>query len=415
MTATEAEVSPASEMLRRRAEEKENVRQAGALTDGERAMQEANALFREGQFLKAAVGYSKAAKADPTNAVIQCNLAYALLKVNKFRQAAAAAGRCVEIDPSSFKGHFRRGLALLPLEDFEAAIDAFVLAVGASPANSPAQREAEQLLNRAKWLCKKHAEGEGKEVPSVAADAVDPDAEKEAMTAKQKMAQKQKMARQMRVKKHTKSMMDKVLADSEGVRELEDTPIGPGQKVASALDPSQIAELSTEDEVLSSKKRLVDGEKMPYDAERVGRFAAAELACVQVSPPPPPPQRICPAGTMHITGKHRRTHCVGPNYYFGARARTYARTHARTYARTHARTYARTHARYHRRRCASLLTGGPGRLRQWPAGHVQAGAVRAPDRDLPARYEFWHAVHAMAHAWRDASKHYHSFQGTAAP
>jgi len=246
-------------------------------------MQEANALFRDGLFLKAAGAYTKAAKTDPDNATIQCNLCYALLKVNKFRQAVKAAERCIELDPDSYKGHFRYGLALLGTDEYESAIAALALAASKSPANSPAQREAESCLAKAKWSCKLAFEAKKEEVPACAADAKDPATDKENLTPKEKMAMKQAKNRQNRLRKHVTTQMRKALSENEGVKELEETPIGPGQKVAtnaSELSADQIAALSTEKDVLDAKKRLMEGERLPYDAERVARFAKSELECI---------------------------------------------------------------------------------------------------------------------------------------
>ena len=154
---------------------------------GAEQMKAANDLFKSGEFLKAAGMYTKAAKNDPSNAVIHCNLAYALLKVNKFDKAVAAADSCLALDPESFKGHFRKGLATYGALEFEKSVDCFASAVDKSPENSPARREAKQMLQRAKWACKKNAEKQKQEVPANSADATNPDEDKEnELTPKEK-------------------------------------------------------------------------------------------------------------------------------------------------------------------------------------------------------------------------------------
>jgi len=252
---------------------------------GAEQMQAANELFKNGEFLKAAGMYTKAAKNDPNNAVIHCNLAYALLKVNKFDKAIAAADRCLAIDPESFKGHFRKGLATYGALEFEKSVDCFATAADKSPENSPARREAKQMLQRAKWACKKNAEKQKLEVPANSADATDPDEEKEnKLTPKEKLAKQMNTMKQQRVRKNVQTAMNKVVATSEALEELEEqTPFGAGKKVstvASELPEEEIAKLSSEEEVLAAKKRLMEGEQVAYNNERVGKFFEAELAAL---------------------------------------------------------------------------------------------------------------------------------------
>jgi tetratricopeptide (TPR) repeat protein len=253
---------------------------------GEEQMKAANELFKNGEFLKAAGMYTKAAKSDPDNAVVHCNLAYALLKVNKFDKAIAAADRCLALDPESFKGHFRKGLATYGALEFEKSVDCFAASVDKSPENSPARREAQKMLQRARWQCKKAAEKENQEVPANSVDATNPDDEKEnEMTPKEKMAKQMNTMRQQRVRKNVQVAMNKVVAASEALDELEEqTPFGAGKKVstvASEIPEEEIAKLSSEEAVIAAKKRLMEGEQVSYNNERVGKFAEAELAALR--------------------------------------------------------------------------------------------------------------------------------------
>lgn len=254
---------------------------------GAEQMKAANDLFKDGEFLKAAGMYTKAAKNDPTNAVIHCNLSYALLKIHKFDKAIAAAERCLELDPESFKGHFRKGLATYGALEFEKSVDSFASAVQKSPENSPARREAQQMLQRAKWACKQHAEKQKLEVPNNSADATNPDDDKEnkgELTPKEKLAKQMNTMKQQRVRKNVQTAMNKVVAVSEAMEELEEqTPFGAGKRVstvASELPEEEIATLSTEEEVLAAKTRLMEGQQVAYNNERVGKFADAELAAL---------------------------------------------------------------------------------------------------------------------------------------
>lgn len=253
---------------------------------GAEQMKQANELFKNGEFLKAAGMYTKAAKNDPNNPVIHCNLAYALLKVNKFDKAIAAADSCLQLDPQSFKGHFRKGLATYGALDFEKSVDCFSAAVEKSPENSPARREAQQMLQRAKWACKKNAEKQKQDVPANSVDATNPEDEKEnSLTPKEKLAKQMNTMRQQRVRKNVQTAMNKVVATSEALEELEEqTPFGAGKKVstaASEIPEEEIAKLSSEEEVLKAKNRLMEGEQVPYSNERVGKFAEAELEALR--------------------------------------------------------------------------------------------------------------------------------------
>ena len=254
-------------------------------TAAEQQMSAANDLFKDGEFLKAAGMYTKATKSDPTNPIGFCNLAYALLKVNKFDKAIAAADKCLELDPNSFKGHFRKGIAQYGALMFEEAVDSFATAASTSPENSPARREAQKMKQRAAWACKKGAEKEQKEVPSNSADASNPDEEKENLTPKEKMAKTMNTHRQQRVRKNVQLAMNKVVAASEAIEELEEqTPFGAGKRVstvASEIPEEEIAKLSSEEEVIAVKKELMEGEQVSYDAERVARFAAKEMAALR--------------------------------------------------------------------------------------------------------------------------------------
>lgn len=254
-------------------------------TLAEQQMNQANDLFKDGEFLKAAGMYTKATKSDPTNPVGFSNLAYALLKINKFPKAIAAADKAIELDPNSFKGHFRKGIAQYGALMFEEAVDSFTAAAGTSPENSPARREAQKMKQRAQWACKKDAEKEQKDVPSNSAEATNPDEEKENLTPKEKMAKTMNTHRQQRVRKNVQLAMNKVVAASEAVEELEEqTPFGAGKRVsnvASEISEELIASLTPEEKVMDAKKRMTEGEQGKYDDERVMRFAATEMAALQ--------------------------------------------------------------------------------------------------------------------------------------
>ena len=76
------------------------------------------------------------------------------------------------------------------------------------------------MWERAKWACKREAEGMKKEVPANATDATNPDEEKEDLTPKEKMDKRMALLRQRRVQKRVQVEMDKVVAQTEAMEEL---------------------------------------------------------------------------------------------------------------------------------------------------------------------------------------------------
>ena len=121
------------------------------------------------------------------------------------------------------------------------------------------------MWERAKWACKREAEGMKKEVPANATDATNPDEEKEDLTPKEKMDKRMALLRQRRVQKRVQVEMDKVVAKTEAMEELADGPVGPGTQVsavASSIPEADIAKLSTDDEVMAAKKRMMEGKKI---------------------------------------------------------------------------------------------------------------------------------------------------------
>ena len=69
---------------------------------------EGNALFKAGEFKKAAVAYTKGIKADPSNHILYSNRCAAFLKMLKVSRALRDAETCIELAPEWAKGYYRK-------------------------------------------------------------------------------------------------------------------------------------------------------------------------------------------------------------------------------------------------------------------------------------------------------------------
>ena len=143
------------------------------------------------------------------------------------------------------------------------------MAVHHALANSPARREASELLSRAKWFTKATAEAEKKEVPAVARDAVDPNADKENLSPAARMKQRQRQLAAARNKQHVKVEARKFMAKNEAAAELEaPAAVAAAAAVASALPEEELAALSTAEEIKAASATLCEGDQLPYDSVR---------------------------------------------------------------------------------------------------------------------------------------------------
>ena len=251
---------------------------AGAATMAQLAVQNANTCFKSGEFEKAAKLYAGAASEPDADAMTHCNLSYSLLKIGKYAKALEAADKTLELEPTNQRGHQRRALSLIGMKQYEDAIAAAELAVSHALANSPARREAQELLGRAKWFCKATAEADNLTVPAAAVDAVDPAAEKENLSPAQRLKNRQRQRAALRNKQHVKEEARKYYAQTEAETELEaPAAVAAAEAAASALPEEELAALSSAEEIKAASSGLCEGDPLAYDSARVGRFAAAEL------------------------------------------------------------------------------------------------------------------------------------------
>ena len=83
-----------------------------------------------------------------------------------------------------------------------------------------------------------------------------------------------------RVKKHNKEVMHKMAAEAVAEKELVTKDLLAKAKLALDADKAIVHranELTTDTTLEQKKKGMKDGEALPYDAERIARFAQAEL------------------------------------------------------------------------------------------------------------------------------------------
>ena len=100
-----------------------------AAAPGAAFKEEGNALFKAGEYLKAAAAYTKAIKAEPSNHVYYSNRANAFLKLSKAGKALADAEKCLELAPDFVKGYHRKASALHASEKGDEACEVLLSAI----------------------------------------------------------------------------------------------------------------------------------------------------------------------------------------------------------------------------------------------------------------------------------------------
>lgn len=104
-----------------------------------------NEEFKKGNWMKAAVLYTKAIKEDPENAVLYSNRCAALLKMNKVSKALADADQCIKLKPEWDKGYFRKGSVHEVVEQYKEALEAFQQAHQKNPDNAEVAQKIRTL------------------------------------------------------------------------------------------------------------------------------------------------------------------------------------------------------------------------------------------------------------------------------
>lgn len=104
-----------------------------------------NALFKAGNFLKAAAVYTQAIKADPSNATLYSNRSAAFLNLLKVTKALSDAETTIKLRPTWEKGYFRKGCVLETMERLEEALAAYREALEQNPQSSEVSTKIRRL------------------------------------------------------------------------------------------------------------------------------------------------------------------------------------------------------------------------------------------------------------------------------
>lgn len=104
-----------------------------------------NALFKAGNFLKAAALYTQAIKADPSNATLYSNRSAAFLSLLKVSKALADADMTIQLKPTWEKGYFRKGCVLEAMERLDEALAAYREALQQNPQSSEVSTKIKRL------------------------------------------------------------------------------------------------------------------------------------------------------------------------------------------------------------------------------------------------------------------------------
>lgn len=84
-----------------------------------------NAAFKNGDWKKSIVFYSKSLKHDPHNVIVMSNRSSAHLKMGQLEEALKDAEMCVSTKPKYAKGHARKAMALHALKRFQEEVNAY--------------------------------------------------------------------------------------------------------------------------------------------------------------------------------------------------------------------------------------------------------------------------------------------------
>ncbi|KAE8776406.1 Protein STIP1-like protein [Hordeum vulgare] len=70
--------------------------------------------------------YSEAIRLDPSDATLYSNRSLCYLQMTEADKAVRDANTCIKLRPEWIKGYYREGAALMSLEDYKEACDAFM-------------------------------------------------------------------------------------------------------------------------------------------------------------------------------------------------------------------------------------------------------------------------------------------------
>lgn len=103
----------------------------------------ADALFRSGKYAEAVEAYTHALGADPNSAVLYSNRSAAFIALEKWPEALKDARKGAGLDEGYPKAHYRQGIALHHLGEYEDAVTAFSRALKLEPNNRSIRQKLE--------------------------------------------------------------------------------------------------------------------------------------------------------------------------------------------------------------------------------------------------------------------------------
>uniref|UniRef100_A0A4W5QWS9 RNA polymerase II-associated protein 3 n=1 Tax=Hucho hucho TaxID=62062 RepID=A0A4W5QWS9_9TELE len=113
-------------------------------TDQDKALAEkekGNQLFKEGKYDDAIECYTRGMGADPYNPVLPTNRAACFFRLKKFAVAESDCNLSIALDSNYFKAFARRGAARFALQNYESALEDYVMVLKLDPGNLEAQNE----------------------------------------------------------------------------------------------------------------------------------------------------------------------------------------------------------------------------------------------------------------------------------
>ena len=84
--------------------------------------------------------YTEAIELDPSDATLYSNRSLCYLQMTEGDKALRDANTCIKLRPEWIKGYYRKGAALMSLEDYKEACDAFMAGLQLDPGNAEMEK-----------------------------------------------------------------------------------------------------------------------------------------------------------------------------------------------------------------------------------------------------------------------------------
>ncbi|KAE8791368.1 Ankyrin-3 [Hordeum vulgare] len=88
----------------------------------------------------ASMFYTEAIELDPSDAALYSNRSLCYLQMTEADKAVRDANTCIKLCPEWIKGYYRKGAALMSLEDYKGACDAFMAGLQVDPENAEMEK-----------------------------------------------------------------------------------------------------------------------------------------------------------------------------------------------------------------------------------------------------------------------------------